>query len=666
MGLLLRPDTYYTSSDDALYLLTYDGPVVVGGGSAHPLLTRLAPHLDGSRSLDELTAGLTGPRRDMVRQLVTVLLDKGAITQHDLERRPGPAGGYRNEASFLDHFANARTFHDYRAEPAVVVGQGHLVPAAVAAALCSGLADVRVVTGEPEAGPGWAARGRRDPGQRLRHLPWDDGTAAALDGAGLVLHVGDRPEPDRARRLERLCASAGIDLFQAFLLDGAVWSLSSGPRAGDGPGWSSLARRHAGRFGGTGEAAPDSPALDVAAAQLVHQAFRTVTGAARPAPGGIARLDGTTLRREPHAALPHPFERPAETPTVAAFQARTRALRTSPPLTPETFSQRAARCADDALGIFGRPEEGALAQLPLHVCEVETSDPVGLLGPRDVPPRVFGTGLDFASARLAAALNAFSAYGSLMVDPRRLVGPDHEQAFPGDADPDQALSRLREDAHDRFVHGYALTDGRVRLVRASLAFPVLNPTARHLPVPPGVASAYTWRDAVTAGVLAHVGRLTLEEMTAEARPRPRIDLDTAPLDRAGARYRAILAAVDEEVVVHDVTGTLSVPTVFCDVGRKAGSCASGLSLTDALRAALAEAVLGYQSRLHGQPSYAPPPVPEPPPSCASAPAPAAVDLQTVAAALSAHGHEPVAVPLDHDPEVSAVMPNTVHVVVADG
>lgn len=326
---------------------------------------------------------------------------------------------------------------------------------------------------------------------------------------------------------------------------------------------------------------------------------------------------------------------------------------------------------DDRLGVFGRPAEGDLGQLPLHVCQIEVSDPVGLLGRRPDPLRVFGTGLDFASARLAAGLNAFSAYGALMLDPRRLVGTDHEPIFARTVDPELALrdDGVRAAGH---VRGWAVKDGRIRLVPASRAFPVLGCGHRAGLLPSGVASAYGWEEAVTTGALAQIRRLTLDEMATARQPSPRLDLYAAPLDPVGARYRAILAAVSEEVVAYDVTGTLSVPTVLCQVGREARGCASGLSMAAALRDALGEAIVSYQSSLHDQPAYAPPPIPAPP-----IPAPWSppgrdhrrsgsdpLDLDAIAAILTAHGRELVAVPLDHDPEVSAVMPNTVHVVVA--
>ncbi|MEV4813552.1 hypothetical protein [Micromonospora avicenniae] len=676
MGLLLRPDTYYTRFEDGLYLLTYQGPVVVGGHSAHPLLTRLAPYLDGRYSLADLTASLTGPRRDMVRQLITVLIDKGAISPHG---EVPPAGseqvdGYHGEISFLAHLTEsaAPAFQAYRARVVAVVGPADLVPAVAAAALRSGTAEVRLVA--PEPADGWdtlladVERDRRDPGQRLTRTHLDPGAdaeavAVSLHGTDLVLHVRDRPAVDQVRLLEQVCAASRTDLLQALSTEEGVWFLSSGPRAGTGMRWPSLARRRR-----THHARPepvDAAARRIAAAQLVSRAFRTVTGVAGPEPAVVTRFDQATLASEVHPVVPHPFEAAVEAPTPAAVLRRIAQRRTAAPLDPDVFSRRAAGCMDDRVGVFGRPTEGDFGQLPLRVCGIEVSDPVGLRGAGSIPLRVFGTGLDFTAARLAAGLHAFSAYGALMLDPRRLIGVDQEPLFADDVDPDLALRD--EGVRAGYVPGVALTDGRIRLVPAARAFPALRHADRASSLPPGIASAYDWQEAVTTGVLAQVRRLTLDEMVAAPKACPGVDLDAVALDSVGTRYREILTALDEDLLILDITGTLAVPTVFCQVGPAARGCASGLSVAEALRDAMAEAVVSYQSSLYDQPAYAPPPLPVPallaPASDRRRPDPDSLDLDAVVAALTAHGREPVAVPLDHDPEVSAVMPNTVHVVV---
>ncbi|WP_242888300.1 hypothetical protein [Actinomadura litoris] len=628
-ALLLRPDVYYTRSGDGLYMLTHDGPVIFGGSSVHPLLVRLAPYLNGRHSLAELTENLSGERREMVRGLLAALVRRGAIKQvpeRDEEHAEDAANGRRDEVSFLGYFHDtqeraARAFRAYQDERALIVGAGRSAAAMADAARRSGIASVRVVEGGP------------------------------VEDAGLVVHLGG----PSAAEMERACAEAGADLVLGLVLDGSLWCAATGPRVGDGPGVTSIElRRAARRPEPAAPAAWDGVPGRVASAQLMHQVFRSLTGVGRPEPGTVTRLDPRTLARRTHTVVPHPFD-PTSTPPAENGDAR---------LDEDDFSRRAARLVDDHVGVFGPPAERDFVQLPLHVCEMEVSDPVGLLGPGARPVRATGAGLGFAAARLAAALAAFSAYGSLMIDPRRLTGPDGEPAFPGEDDPFHALALLRDGAwREVYVPGRAPASGRERFVRVARAFPALRSADVPFAVPPEIVSAYSRRDAVTAGVLACVRRLALDAAPGEA---ARVDVADVPHDPVTSRYLTILDALGEDVTLHRLGGDFPAPTVHCQIGASARGCASGLSMAGALRDALGAAILDHQSRLHGQPDYAPPPVPPLPADGPLRPTPAGrCDLDTVVAALAARGHEPVVVPLDHDPEVSAVMPYTVHVVMAD-
>ncbi|MDL4773943.1 hypothetical protein [Actinomadura xylanilytica] len=706
MGLLLRPDAHYTKSDGGLYLLTHEGPVFLPGRAVHPLLTRLAPYLNGDRSLDELTANLSGERREMVRRLVVALIDRGVVRtgQRITPELPVPAepletpGGsaYRGEAGFLSYFRDSghAAFQEYRNERAVVVGQGALVPAVAAAALRSGLAFVHLVT--PDQGDALlpaVEEGRRDPEQRVTHATL--GSAAfgpELKSATLVLHAaGGSADPlaaDRAVRLERHCAAEEVDLVQVFAFEGAYWCTLSGPRLGIGPAWRSVELRCTARRPHQARDESSAPhavatvvAAQVVAAQVVRRALLALSGVAAPGPGNVARFDPLTMTRREHAVVRHPFaaEAEVEPSTASAFRAAVAARHAAPCLDEAEFSRRAAQCVGEHLGVFSPPAERDFVQLPLRVCEIEVSDPVGLLGRETPLPRVIGAGLAFEAARLDAALAACSAHAVLMVDPRRLVDAEERPAFEPGTDAHLALSLLREGEADAHVHGYALTGrGEVRLVPAETVFPALRPravqdageTGPPWVVPTGLASAYTWSDAVTTGVLAHVRRLALQESAEACGPSPRVELENVPLDAVGTRYLSILAALGEEAAVYAIGRSLPAFTMLCQVGGSVRGCASGLSAPDAIRDSLGAAILTYQARMHGQPAYAPtPPTPEPVHLGGGGsyrPDLGRAGLGAVLNGLAERGHAPVAVPLDHDPEMSAVMPNTVHVVMTDG
>lgn len=611
MGLLLRPDAYLAESSEGAYLLTHEGPVVFTGRSVHQLIERLAPYLDGRHTLAELTADLADDRADAVRKLVGMLVDRGVVREVD-RAEPAPA---RPEARYLGYFhdAPARRFEQYQDTATVVLGDGPVAEAVARAAARSGLRDVRASLAGADVvlGDGPAAA----PRSGLR----DVRSSAGTDSADLVLHVST--EFEDAERLEQLHPGW---LAQVVLRGAHAWLGVTAPGARL---WGSVRRRSDARPAEPGGSTPGGAAVTVLANRLVHAAFRVLTGLDEPWGTRIVRIDLSTLEEEAHRVVPHPLAGPAAEPT--------RIEPGRPSLDQETFSRQAIACADDRIGLFGEPTERDLAQIPLRVCEVTVSDPAGLLGPGAPTPVVTGAGLDFPTARYRAALRAFACYGSLMVDRRRL--------------------------RDGSVTGYDLVSLEPVPVAATLAFPALDGAT----VPPvGAAAGYSWPQAIEAGLAEHCRQLTIAELST---PRARIDLPGAELDAAGERYRDMLAAIGQPVTVHDITGATGVPTFLSYLDGWPAGCASRLAAADALTDTLEQTVLHYQARKEGQADYVPPSAPELPGRLAVpvAPLPASVDLATAVAALRAHGHRPVAVPLDHDPEATRIMPYTVQVVLLD-
>lgn len=690
MGLLLRPDAYYAPTPDGAYVLTHDGEVNLVGRSVYQVIERLTPLLDGTYSLAELTAGLSEDRQAMVRDLVTRLLECSIV--RDVE--PGGAldagpPGHSHEIAFTGYFRDspATVFGAYQSMVTLVIGAGRLCGAVVAAAVRSGLRDVRVLTtaecpthleGPGAAGCGWREeRSRLDPGLPRREA--EDAIRSTLDGVDLVLHASDLPMTERARVLDRVCGELGVRLAQALPLGDHAWLMTTGTGGREAVGWTSGRRRHLARRPETMERPPgeDTPAnvtpsatsARLVAGQLVHGVFLSLTQPARPEGPRMVRVDASSLAGEVCAFLPHPFEdRPAPGAGTVDFSDRIAALRGGARLEEELFSRRAVLCAGDQTGIFGIPAEDRFAQVPLHVCAVEVSDPVGLLNGGPVP-RVIGAGPDFATARYQAALRAFACYSSLMIDPRRLrTGEDGP--ITRCTDPDEMLSALRSGELTGFVRGYGPVDGTVHLVDVARVFPALHAPACPYVPPAGVAAAYDWDEAVVSGMLDQCLRLTLGDATASATPFPRVDFAGAALDARGERYRALLAAIGDPVTVFDITGAIGVPTVVCYLGSVPAGRASSLSAAGAVTDALEQVLLHHQSRHNGQPDYAPPPVRGIPrhlrgDTVGALSGVALRDGADLADALVKQGHRPVAVPLDHDPEVSALMPYVVRVVIDD-
>jgi hypothetical protein len=678
VALKLRDDAYYAETSTGTYVLLPHGEVTLEGSSVHRWIERLAPHLDGSRSLEELTAGLPEARRAFVTGLVHTLVERGIVREIALDGVGGPvteATDRPAELSFVGYFLRTPpgpALDAYRQTAVLVAGSGFLLPRVVRALVRSGAQRVRVAVSGERATDVALLRdcsvhsARQVPPQEVEWHRLDvEGLPGLVAAAGLVVHVCGRQVPQQCLRIEAECAERGIPLAQAGLDADGIWIRQTGvPGQGDGSRTAGLAsvwlRRGAmgtpaggdQHAGGPEAAAPTPVGATVAAGLLAHDAFRYVTGTG---PGAGAStlirvsLDGGAC--DPHRLVAHPRTRRARPLSEEEFLSRLSKLEAGQPMAEEEFSQRAAGLADERLGIIGEVGEGDLTQLPLHVAQAVVSDPMGLLAPGQPRPVATGAGLDFTAARLRTALRALAWYGSRMVDPRRLLSP--AGSTPGGR------------PGGGRIHAIGLTDGRAHLVPATLAFPALRAPASQAP-PPGVAGAYSWRAAVEAGLIGQCRRLGVAEAVRSRDEFPRVNLDAAPLDPPGERLLAYLACTGEPLAVHDVTGTLGVPTFACSLGGGRMTYGCGRTVTEALRDGLETLLLAWQADVNNEPAYAPQTWPRIQPANGDPlrkPAErAALDLPALAGALHRNGQIPLAVPLDHDEELHARMPYLAHVV----
>lgn len=606
--LELRPDAYWVAVDGGVYVLGNAGPAQLTGRSIAQWMEWLAPHLDGSSTMEDLVRGVAPQRREMIERVVAALRSRDLVRV----RVAQPQTQHSYETAYVDYFRDsaAQAVAGYRAATAVVVGSGPLVPALVRAARRSGLPPPSILElSSPESG----------------RIGLDN---SKIDGesAGVVFHLVGDATPEQVRQVERDCAEAGTLLAQVAVgADGEVWLAPAGDAAS--PRWSAALPRLRPGTPLVGADLSGSPAAQtLVAARLVQGAFRVLTGvAAAAAPDRLIRVDPGTLVSAEHRFLPHPLAQPAAAPTEAEFRARVAALAGGERLTEEAVSQRVAGCVDDRFGILTLREHD-WTQSPLHVTHATVHG--GRAGIDEI-----GEGFTYRSARVRAAMRGLARYGALAVDPRRLTGGS-------------AL-------------GYEIADPhRVRLVPAELAFPP--------GYAPGLAAGFDWQEAVRDGLLGCCLRLTLAELEDAATPYPRLDLAAVEMDPDGVRCRDLIAAAGEQPEVYDITGTLGVPCIACCLGPDTVTTTAGLTAAAAVAAGLLAALRTVQARLSGQPAFAPLPGPALPPqlrgSAGSLPDVDEWDSERLARRLRQTGREPVAVPLDHDPSVAELMPYLVHVV----
>lgn len=672
----LARDAYFAPVPDGVYWLTNKGPITLTGKTIAAWIDRLAPFLDGQRSLDELVAYLPVDRGAFVSDVVRILHERGLVK--DVAARGLPPdqvlAPHAAEVHFIDDFVDTAVvrFVQYRNCPTVLIGAGRSLVACAAAGPRSGMDNVTVVatddcaTDLDELTGVLGGSRRRGVDRLLVGEPEPDRFERMVAEAAVVVHVSDRASLTRTRLLTRICHQSGTRLVQVIMTGAEAW-IGSLPSTGQ-VGWDDARLRLALPARENSAESPTPDAAAVLADHVFHRVFREVVGLTATDEGRpqLARFDLRTLRTTYHRVVRHPFAGPARPQTADEFRHTVSRLSRGQRLDEETFSRRAAELVDDRLGPFRAIGERDFAQLPLHVSEVTVADPVGLLGERRAPVPVITAGPNFAAARHRAALRAFAVHGSLFVDPRRLLAPVGSDEPTGGDDPAEDLVALTEGSLAGRVWGSRLTDGEPCDVPAETVFPALRSRSALAAVSSGATAGYDWAEAVTAGVAGRCLDLTVAELAGAGRqPLSVVDTQYADLDELGQRYRRLLAVIDAPVKVYDATGSLGVPTFAFCLGAESVCYTSAARVTDALRDGLEQVLLACQARMHDQNAYAPPPVPQLPPRLrGDEPARQRLDteLRIMVEALRSSGRIPVAVPLDHDPEMSEVMPYAVQVV----
>jgi hypothetical protein len=423
------------------------------------------------------------------------------------------------------------------------------------------------------------------------------------EGIDLVFYAGDGPT---ALPLQRACEERAIPLALMVLTGDATWLLPPGA-----PGWDD-ARRRMGAAAEQGGTAPPG-----AAASLVQAAYRELTGAMPPAERGrVVRIEQDTWRRTRHSYLPHPLARPASARSREEFLQRVRDLLAGEHLDHGSFLRRIAPCVDEYLGVV-RLTDADAPQVLVNLCRAALPD-----GEAEI-----GSGFGHDAAHCDAARRALAAYGARTVDPRRLIG-----------------SNVWAHEIDRPV--------RARLIPAADVFG----SGRA-----GLAAGDSWEHALGKGLAGRCLHMITAGLASRSEPFPRIDVTAVDLHKEGRRCRDVLARLNELPEVYDLTGSLGVPAFAYCAGEVTIGYFADLDPAEALGEGLRSALVRMQSTLYGQAEPLPARLRGP---WRRTPTPAG-DLAEVASRLRAGGRVALAVPLDHDHEVAAIMPYLTRVVVGD-
>lgn len=348
----IRRDVLFTQSPSGVLFHNADGGFNLSGASAYRFATLVVPHLDGSRRVSELCAGLGPKQREMIADLVTTLYDRGFardVPAHegDCDLLPAAvAERFAAQIGYIDHYVGSaeERFHRFRGSRIAVLGDDPVARWCVLSLIRNGAAEIAVLPGtgatDETAQTGAEAQELRRQGCacEITELPGD----APLDWAqfqsfDLVLVTG----PDASLRV--------LSLLEGGIPDGSrllpAWTFGDnaviGPLMSQGtPGCFVCAALRLGTNGDpaaaadlwSGTALPGSagtpraltgPLAGMVGNLLAYEVFRDRTGALPAETAGkliIQDLDSLDTWSEPlfpHPRCPHCAPSAASTASTA-------------------------------------------------------------------------------------------------------------------------------------------------------------------------------------------------------------------------------------------------------------------------------------------------------------------------------------------------------------
>ncbi len=523
----LRPDVYYVPTSDGAFIIDSVRSVTLRGSSIYQWVELLAPSLDGSAQLDDLTSGLSPSHQKMARDLVGLLERNGFV--HDVtEDLPhtlteAELARFQAEIAYVDFRCDSgpARFQKWRSTRLVIVGSGPLVDAAARAAWHLGCARVEVVDPSDDAGARTAraadaeALREEDQAVELVETPFSE-VASAVAAAEFVVVLTE--DPDLLDTVEESCS---VPFIPVLVTRDQAWV---GPNPGGAPSWADTRARLT--DAGVLPAGPSSwlrgPAAGVPANTALFAAFRCVTGAyPEPVAGEVERIDLETLESQTGRILPTGADTaPAGEETPGAVES-------------ETFSLAAAPLFDSLTGPLLDIEEHP-EQLPLRVA-------VARMVKGGEVSEVLGVADAFAEARHGATL--------------------------------AALGRLAA-AHP--------SSGPARELGTGDAGPTVEPVGIREAYVPGIGAGLDRESALAQAVLDYA----TERIVPVPETAPLIDSAELPEDVAGQLHR-LEALVGEPVHLFQVDAEL--PTVLVGTGTEPLARAAGLDTTGALSLALSRA-----------------------------------------------------------------------------
>src|SRR6185295_15752941 len=108
--LKVRPDVFFVRSEDGVWVRNNAGSFFVKGRGSNELVRSLLLKLDGTRTLDDIFAGVASPQRTVLYQrIVEPLMRSGFIFEFRAAAEPVPAwieSRYQEHIAFLEQYVD--------------------------------------------------------------------------------------------------------------------------------------------------------------------------------------------------------------------------------------------------------------------------------------------------------------------------------------------------------------------------------------------------------------------------------------------------------------------------------------------------------------------------------------------------------------------------------
>lgn len=681
----IHPDTFYVKTADGIYLRNNQQTLMFKGQEIYQWFAALEPYLNGQYTLEAIVDDLEPAQQQMVGEIVENLLANGFVRDcsgdeaHTLNE--SELSTYAAEIAFIDSFhgSAAATFARFRTQRVLVIGSGMAFLALIQATLRGGIRETTVwITDECDTHTRRLQAYReqsqqRDPTQLLveQQAPnWGDERALqeALEPYDVIFHLSDRPMLQRTLTLNKLCFNLRKHFLPALILDHQALI---GPLVDSGaPGcWECAWRRWLAR-GDTSKpdelpdpwqdrpTAPTSPLLGLpTAATVAHvlsfECFKYLTESGIcEIKGKVVQFDLETLRGDGHPFLPHPLCQTCQQPMpldASTFLDKVHMLESQVALDEEAFSERVVTCFDPSLGIFTYLGEDDFVQMPLNVSRLTVSAPMNPEQTQEVVTLTHAhLALDATRRRLT--LEGAALYAAHLVDQRRLqMGAGGLEAL-----------------------AYDLRAKQVRRIPATEAFPAI--VLQEMPsILPRVGAGFSWAEACTHAVLDHCLALTLQEVRQGVVRCTEMAVNVETLDNRTRHLHTLVEQTGTQLRIIHVDNSLQVPVLAFSIEDEILAYTAHFDVDEALYEGLERVVQHFQSLHEDQPDYALPSVPQLPSArCDGIGSP--LDGPTLTlngwqerldwlVETLHHAHWSVAaVPLDHDPALSEVLPFLVRIV----